>query len=132
MMTEHDFFCFPQLLRCDAGVFHLIHNAQRQVLGGFAFLWIDSGIDAKQTWIARCVRECRDAKRQTGLFTHTPIQTRAAPIAEDSREQIERGYVWICKLWDVPGERQMRQFSRKFLMHFAAAKLRWLRRNKQR
>ena len=71
-----------QFLCGDAGVFHLIHDTQRKFLGCLVFLWIDSGVDAKQTWIARRIRECRYAKRQTGFFTHAPIQTRAAPVAE--------------------------------------------------
>ena len=73
MMTEHDFLCLRQFFRGDAGLLHFIHNAQGQLLGCFAFFRIDSSIDAKQTRIARCVRECGYAKRQTGLFAHAPI-----------------------------------------------------------
>ena len=47
MMTEQYFFCLRQLLRCDARLFHFVNDAHDQLLRRFAFLWIDSGINAK-------------------------------------------------------------------------------------
>src|SRR5438552_4042609 len=58
MMTERYFFCFHQLLCCNAGLLYFIKNAQDQLLRCLAFLWIKSGTDAKQAWIARRVGEC--------------------------------------------------------------------------
>ena len=66
----------------------------------------------------------RDAKREPGFFAHAPVKTRAATVAENSREQIQRRNVRTGHLGDVPRHRELRQLRRKFLVHFAPAKLR--------
>src|SRR5437868_15205766 len=129
MMTERYFFCLYQFLCRDAGLLHLVENMQHQLLRYFAFLWIESGIDAKQARIAGRVGECRYPIDQTGLFPHAPVQARTAPVAENGRKKIERGNVRIRDLRNVPGEREVRQFSGKFLVNFPAAQLRRFLRN---
>ena len=47
MMTQCHLLRLFQFIRSDAGLFHLINNAQRQLLCRFAFLRIDSGVDPK-------------------------------------------------------------------------------------
>ena len=83
MMTERDFFCLGEFIRGDTGVFHLVNNAQSQLLSGFAFLRIDRGINAEQTGIARRVGERRYPKRETSIFANASVQTRAAPFTEN-------------------------------------------------
>ena len=46
-MTERYFFCLRQLFRSDASLFHLINDAQNQLLGCFAFLRVEGSINAK-------------------------------------------------------------------------------------
>ncbi len=132
LMTERHFFCLHQLLSPNAALVYFIENVQHQLLRCFAFLWIESGIDAKQAWIAGRVGECRYPVDQTGFLPHAPVQARTAPIAENGRKKIERGNVRICDLRNVPGEREVRQFSGKFLVNFPAAQLRRFLRNEDR
>ena len=102
------------------------------MLGCIAFLWVDGSIDAKQTGIARRVGKRRYAERQTRLFANAPVQPRAAPVAQNGREQVERRYIGTRDLWNVPREGEVRQFCGKFLVYFSPAKLRRLRRNEYR
>ena len=103
-MTERDFLRFHQLLRRDAGLFHFIDDLQNQVLRALALFWIDRGINAEQSWVARRVGKRRDAKGQAGLFPHAPIQARAAAVTQNRREHIERGNVRMRELGNVPSQ----------------------------
>src|SRR5262249_56159379 len=86
-------------------------------------LRVESGVDAKQARIAWRIRKRRYTKCQAGFFAHTPIKPRAATIAENSREQIERGNVRTRDFRDVPRHRKMCQLRGKFPVDFSPAKL---------
>ena len=66
------------------------------------------------------------------MFTHAPIQTRAPPLTQNRRKQVERGNIRIRDLGNVPSERKPCQLGREFVMHFATAELRRFFRNKNR
>src|SRR4029077_6378124 len=47
VVTERDFLRLLQFFRGNAGLSHLVDNAQGQLLDCVTFLWIDSSIDAE-------------------------------------------------------------------------------------
>src|SRR5690242_10023173 len=129
MLTQRDLLRLIQFVCGYTGVFYLVDDLERQLLRSFALLRIKCGIDAKKAGIAWCVGKRRYAKREPGLFTHALVEPRTAAVAQNRGEQIQRGNVRARYLRYVPCHREMSQLGRKFLVHFAAAKLRRFARN---
>ena len=63
------------------------------------------------------------------FLTQAAVERCAASAAEDGREQIERGKIWMCDFRHVPREGEARQFSLEFAVFLATTKLRWLARH---
>ena len=97
-----------------------------------AFFRFGGRINPEDSRLPRRVGKSRNAIGEPGLFTHAPVETRAAAIAQNRREQIDRRDVRMRDLRDVPGERKASQFGGKLFMHFAPAELGWLRRDVDR
>src|SRR5205814_8573302 len=98
MMTERAFFAFVQLLGRDAGLFYFVDYLHDRLLRRLALFRINRRINAEQTRVAGRVGKSGDAVGEAALFAHALIQARAAAIAKNSGEQIERGNIWVSDL----------------------------------
>src|SRR5437016_12427241 len=93
MMTERHFFRFHQFIGSHARLFHFSNDLQDQLLSAVTLFWIDSRIHSEQSRITRGVGKSRDAESETRFFADSPIQTRAASLAQNRRKQIQRRHV---------------------------------------
>ncbi len=89
-------------------------------------------IDPEQPRIARRVGKGRDAENKTRFLAHPAIESRAAAVAQNGREQIERRHIGMGDLRNVPGQRETRQFRGKLFVHLAPPLLRRLLRDVNR
>jgi len=90
MLTQHDFLLLVQFVLGYAVLFYFVNDLQCQLLGGFAFLRIKCGVDAKKPG-SPALGKTLICKREASFFAHALVKPRAAAIANNRREQIERG-----------------------------------------
>src|SRR4051812_1460151 len=132
MMAQRNLFRLRQLLGSHAAGDYFTDNLEDAIARRITVLRLDRGVDPQQSGIAWRVGKRRDAVGQTGFLAQLPVEARAAAIAKDRRKKINCRHVGMRNLGDVPGKRQTRQLSDKFLMSFAAAELRRFVRDEKR
>ena len=113
-------------------LFDLLEDFQDEFLGRFPIRRLNRRVDSEQSRIARRVGKGRDAKGESGFFAHAPVKARAAAIAENGREEIERRNIGMGDFRNMPREREPGQLRRKFLVNDARPELRRLGRDVDR
>ena len=117
----------------DESGFDFLDLLKHGVAGGGELIRIHDGADAEQSRIAGAVGPGVDVMGDAFLFANFLIQARAAAVAEQNREDIQRGDIGMAQLGDVPGKMHVAHFDGRFLDDFARGGLdRFLGQNHRR